>query len=80
MPMNKRLPDLLKEVFPTASFDANREDLGINSFPEWDSLGHFNLLLLVEETYGIRFSVDEMTELKNLSQIRTALTGRGLAA
>lgn len=78
--MTKRLPDLLKEVFPTASFDPTDDGLGIDSFPEWDSLGHFNLLMRVEETYGIRFSVDEMSELKNLPQIRTALATRGLAA
>lgn len=78
--MTKHLPDLLKEVFPTASFDPNDDSLGIDSFPEWDSLGHFNLLLRVEEAFGIRFSVEEMTELKNLPQIRSALSARGLAA
>jgi len=80
MPMTKRLPDLLKEAFATATFDPKDPDLGIESFPEWDSLGNFNFLLLVEETYGIRFSVDEITELKNLRQIQAALNTRGLAA
>lgn len=80
MTMTKRLPDLLKEAFATASFDANDPELGIDSFPEWDSLENFNFLLLVEESYGIRFSIDEMTELKNVRQIRAALTTRGLAA
>jgi acyl carrier protein len=78
--MSKSLPDLLKEAFPTAVFDVGAADLGLNSFPEWDSLGHFNFMLLLEETYGIRFSVDEMSELKTLPQIRTVLGSRGVAA
>jgi len=34
--------------------------------------------MLVEETFDIRFSMEEMTELKGLDQIATALAGRGV--
>jgi acyl carrier protein len=78
--MPKSLPDLLREAFPAAEFDAADPDLGINAFPEWDSLGHFNFMLLLEETYGIRFSVDEMSEVKTLPQIRAVLGARGVHA
>lgn len=78
--MSKSLPELLREAFPTATFDATTPDLGLNSFPEWDSLGHFNFMLLLEETFAIRFSVDEMSELKTLPQIRAVLGQRGVAA
>lgn len=36
-------------------------------------LAHFNLLLLIEETYGVRFSKEQLAELKSLSQITAAL-------
>lgn len=78
--MKPKLTDLLRQLFPAAAFDDQDPALGVGSFAEWDSLGHFNLLLLVEETYGLQFSVDEITELKTLAQIRENLAARGVEA
>lgn len=78
--MKKSLPELLREVFPKAQFDANDPKLGVESFPEWDSLGHFNFMLQVEEHFGVQFTVEEMAELKALSEIKAALASRGVAA
>jgi len=52
--------------------------LAVGSFAAWDSLGHFNYLMLVEETFDVRFSVEEMTDLKGLDQIAAALLSRGV--
>lgn len=71
------LRDVLRVAFPTADFDADNPNLTIGAFPEWDSLAHFNLLLLVEETYDLRFSTEELAELKSVPQITAALTARG---
>jgi acyl carrier protein len=76
---NPALPSLLKQQFPTAAFDENAPGLAIGSFPEWDSLAHFNFLLLIEENYGVRFSVEEMAALKGLADIQKALCEKGAA-
>lgn len=68
---------VLRQHFPKAAFDENDPTLGIGSFSEWDSLAHFNFLMLVEETYDVRFSIEEMSELKNISSIRSALAAHG---
>ncbi len=78
--MKPKLTDLLRQLFPGAAFDESDPSLGVGSFAEWDSLGHFNFLLLVEETFGLQFSVDEITELKTLSQVRENLAAKGIAA
>ena len=78
--MKPKLTDLLRQIFPEAAFDDQDPSLGVGSFAQWDSLGHFNLLLLVEETFGIQFSVDEITELKTLAMIRENLAARGVQA
>ncbi|MBI5524063.1 MAG: acyl carrier protein [Desulfarculus sp.] len=78
--MKPKLTDLLRQLFPAAVFDGQDPTLGVGSFAEWDSLGHFNFLLLVEETFGLQFSVDEITELKTLAQIRENLAARGVEA
>ncbi len=43
------------------------------------SLGHFNLLLLVEQHYGVRFEPNELAELKSLADIKQALLRKGVA-
>ncbi len=35
---------------------------------EWDSLTHIRLIVAVEQEWGIRFAVPEITGLENLSQ------------
>ena len=76
MPM---LEDLLRQEFPKATIDAD-SNLALGSIPEWDSVAHFNLLILIEETYDVRFSVDEMTELKSLTEIRKCLADKSIEA
>lgn len=35
---------------------------------EWDSLTHIRLIVAVEQEWGIRFAVPEITALENVSQ------------
>ncbi|HHQ4556625.1 acyl carrier protein [Aeromonas hydrophila] len=67
---------LARQQFPQASINAQS---ALGSFPEWDSLGHFNLLLLVEQHYAVRFEPQELAELKSLADIQQALQSKGVA-
>ncbi|WP_421185697.1 acyl carrier protein [Aeromonas hydrophila] len=67
---------LAHQQFPQASVNAQS---ALGSFPEWDSLGHFNLLLLVEQHYAVRFEPHELAELKSLTDIQQALLSKGVA-
>ncbi|WP_270799646.1 acyl carrier protein [Aeromonas sp. QDB54] len=67
---------LAHQQFPQASVNAQS---ALGSFPEWDSLGHFNLLLLVEQHYAVRFEPQELAELKSLADIQQALQSKGVA-
>lgn len=68
---------LLTQQFPTATFSRGDYQLGLGAFPEWDSLGHFNFLLLVEQTFSVRFEPDELVRMKQLQDIYEALQRRG---
>jgi len=35
----------------------------------WDSVRHLNLVLALEESFGMQFSPEEMDQMKNLGQI-----------
>ncbi|MGL4783079.1 MAG: acyl carrier protein [Aeromonas hydrophila] len=67
---------LAHQQFPQASVNAQS---ALGSFSEWDSLGHFNLLLLVEQHYAVRFEPHELAELKSLTDIQQALLRKGVA-
>lgn len=67
---------LAHQQFPQASINAQS---ALGSVPEWDSLGHFNLLLLVEQHYAVRFEPQELAELKSLADIQQALLRKGVA-
>lgn len=77
--MVPRLEDLVRMQFPHAQVH-DGDDLGVGSFADWTSLAHFNFLLLVEESYGIRFSVDEISEIKSIHEIRSRLAAAGINA
>ena len=69
---------IFKETFPTAVFAVPFESLELNSVPEWDSLGNLNLLLRVEEILGIRFSTEELSEVKSIKQLVSILKNKGI--
>ncbi|MFH2058480.1 MAG: acyl carrier protein [Pseudomonadota bacterium] len=71
-----RLIELLKELFPGILLD-NWDDLGVGSHEKWDSLGHFNFMMDIEEEFGITFSTEEITEIKKLNQIISILKTKG---
>ena len=50
-----------------------RADLKIGDIDEWDSVAHLDLLSEVEAEFGLRFSLDEMSELTSLDAIRHRL-------
>lgn len=65
--------EILEVAFPSATIPKICTDLKSGDIPEWDSLGNFNLLLVVEEFYNVRFTTDQIAELKSAEQIYNAL-------
>ena len=72
------LHQLLKKQFPGVEFPNQHIELAVGSFPEWDSLGHYNLLLLIEESYGVRFTIEEISEMKTFKEISEVLSKKGV--
>ena len=68
-----RLYLLLGNQFPNIVLPEISKKLMLGDFSEWDSLAHFDFLLLIEQDFKIRFSVEEMTELKSFSDILKVL-------
>jgi len=43
--------------------------------PEWDSVGHLNLMLALEDRFGTSFSVNEMAALDSVASIAARVRG-----
>lgn len=67
--MKNKLRNVLISTFPTSIIPDDISELKLGDIPEWDSLGNFNLLMAIEEDFGIRFSMEEMSNLKSIPLI-----------
>lgn len=47
-----------------------RDELAFSEIPEWDSLGHVNLMVALEAEYGVSIDEDAMLELTSVRAIR----------
>lgn len=71
----KSLSAVLREAFPTARFEGIPiDEIRFGCVDSWDSLGNVNLLMLVEQTYGIRFDAEQLSEVKSLTDIWRVVT------
>lgn len=80
--MNKKkkiqLRDIFKKVFPRDKIPKRISNLKINDLKGWDSVGNFNLLLLIEDTYGVRFSQKELSSITSCKEIISYLKSHGI--
>ncbi len=64
---------LLMKVFALKEDPSDFISLKLGDLEEWDSMGNFNLLLAVEDEFGIRFSVEQMGEIRSVRAILKCL-------
>jgi len=71
--------NILNRVMKTASKileipeEQATPDLSINSVENWDSLGHLNLILAIEEEFNVKFLTKEIPELNSIKIITEAV-------
>lgn len=60
--------DVITDVFGLAPGEVGPSTVQ-QEVPEWDSLGHLNLMLAIEEAFDVSFSIDEMPKLVSVEAI-----------
>jgi len=77
MALSDRVAAIFEQIF-----GVNAADFSPNTVPEdvlrWDSLGHMNLVMNLEDTFDIHFEVDEITELSSGRKIMEILQAKGV--
>ncbi|MAV65151.1 MAG: acyl carrier protein [Pelagibacteraceae bacterium TMED124] len=72
--------DLLEFVSEVFSVDKNKINLDTmpGDFPEWDSLGHLNLLTSLEEKFNISFDMEETMSIQSINDLKNTLSSKGV--
>mgnify|MGYP001447209047 FL=1 len=67
------LRKILLDTFSKSDIPENIDDLKMGDIDEWDSIGNFNLILAIEQKYGIRFNMENLDNLKSVKEIKRLL-------
>ena len=64
----EKLNDIFRTVFDNDEINI-RPEMTANDVDGWDSLSHVNLILAVEQGFGVRFNQKELLTFKNVGDL-----------
>ena len=70
--LDPRLVDTVSRVFDLDPSSITA-DTSPRTTPAWDSVGHINLVLELEEVFGVRFSSEQIPSLDSVGSLQAAL-------
>ena len=71
----ERLNNVFRDVFDDESIVVN-DSTTSNDIEDWDSLEHINLVVAVEQEFGIKFNMNEVTTMKNVGEMVDIIISR----
>ncbi len=69
-PITEQVQRLLAEVFQVGMQDIGPE-LAFGEIPQWDSMGHMDVMMGLEEQFGVEISTETIGELTSIPAICT---------
>lgn len=64
----EKLTEIFQDVFDDEDIELTSET-SADDIEEWDSLANINIIVSVEDTFGIKFDIDEITGMKNVGEM-----------
>ncbi len=71
----KRLNDIFADVFDDDSLKIS-EETSSKDIKDWDSLMHVSLVMSVENEFNIKFTISEVTSMKNVGNMVDLIIGK----
>ncbi len=75
--MEQKLKQIMSNIFETEE-DEITDDSSMDNIEKWDSLKHINLIIAIEEQFGISIDEDEMVEMTSFTKIKRILRDNGV--
>ena len=64
----ERLTPILRDVFNDDALVIN-QGMTAADVPTWDSLSNINMIIAVEKAFGVKFSIKDVRNLKNVGEL-----------
>ena len=64
----KNLDEVFQDVFDDENIHVNSETTA-DDIEDWDSLEHINLVVAIENRFGMKFKMNEVTSMKNVGEM-----------
>jgi acyl carrier protein len=71
--LDARVATAIAEVFGISKAGLTPQS-NPDTIADWDSVGHFKLILHIEEIFGVHFAADQIGSLTTAGEIEEALT------
>lgn len=75
--MEQKLKTIMADVFELSSNQINGTAT-MDSIEHWDSLKHIELMMIIEEKFGIVLETEEMIEMTSFKDIKRILSNEGI--
>jgi acyl carrier protein len=75
-PLTQQVQAIVAEAIQ-APLEIVTPDLAFGDLPEWDSLGHMEVMMLLEERFGIEINADSIAALISIPEICAHLEANG---
>ena len=72
----ERLNAVFRDFFDDDDIEVD-EDTTADDIDDWDSLNHITLMSAVEEEFGVRFTMGEVSGMKNVGEMAEIIKARG---
>ena len=77
--MNGQQLEKLTDIFRTLFNDPGlvlRDGLVATDVPGWDSFNHVNLMIIIEQEFGVKFTNEEVVKMQNVADLKNVLKGK----
>ncbi len=74
-PDTARLANIFRTLFNKPDLQL-RDDLSARDVPTWDSLNHVNLMMFVEEEFGVHFTTGEVSSMQNVGDLKRLIDAK----
>ena len=71
----ERLNNVFRDIFDDDSIVVKPETTS-NDIEDWDSLEHINLIVAIEQEFGMKFNMNEVTSMKNVGEMVDIILSR----
>lgn len=66
--IHEKVQEIFRDIFDDENLIIS-ESTSSDDIDEWDSLSHINLVSSIERSFGIKFALGELVELRNVGDM-----------